>query len=367
MTFTVPGARVGGVVEYRYERVFLDADFVEPWAMGGRLPRYRTEFNIESPPELRIEYRTGRGDALTEIRPLRRPLEGGGERLVFVETNVDPYYLEPRMVHPLRLVPWVASTIVEANFSDEKRRMETWEAVRGKVERMVVDVGSGGRGKGAPEERFAKVRDTVRGLDVHGIATKPPSTATMLLNGEPATSRDAAAILAKRMRGSELPAYYALITADVGPPLIEGMPSFFPFVRAVVAVDVSERIADDASCREDPINQGLLCPIPEDAYAFLDPLCKTCRFGELPVELTGGRALVFKPTRAEWVDVPADPPQRNRRITQWRYRLNIQGELEGAMNGVLAGSPAREVRDALINEKRARLEPMEATLYGDST
>lgn len=110
-----------------------------------------------------------------------------------------------------------------------------------------------------------------------------------------------------------------------------------------------------------------MCTIPEDAYAFLDPLCETCRFGEIPLELTGGRALVFKPGRAEWVDVPADPPQRNRRITQWLYRLSIQGELEGGMSGSLTGAPARSVRKSLLNEKRPKLEPVEAVLLGDDT
>ncbi len=367
LTFTIPGAVIGGVVEYRYERVYLDADFIEPWPLGGRLPRARSELAIVLPKTLRIEYRTGEGGELREITPLRRKTEEGGERLVFVKKDVQPYYIEPRMVHPLRLVPWVASVVVEADLRGGTRRLQTWEAVRNKVEQMVLNVGAGGRGKGTPEQRFASVRDKIRGLDVFGIGVKEPASATMLLGGEAAVSRDAAAMLAKRMRGNELPAYYALVASDAGPPLIEGMPSFYPFVRAVVAVDVSERVADDASCREDPINQGLLCTIPEDAYAFLDPLCRTCRFGEIPLELTNGRALVFKPGRAEWVDVPADPPQRNRRITQWLYRLSIQGELTGGMSGSLTGAPARAVRDALRGVKRPTMDPVVTVLLGDDT
>ncbi|MEM6732392.1 MAG: hypothetical protein AAF658_12610, partial [Myxococcota bacterium] len=241
------------------------------------------------------------------------------------------------------------------------------EEVRTRVERMTVNVGSGGRARGKPEVRFAKVRDKIRGLDVLGIGIKESVSGSMLMGGEPAVSRDASTMLTKRMRGAELPAYFALLSSDVGPPLLEGMPSFFPFVRAVVAMDVSKRIEDDASCEEDPINQGLLCTIPEDAYAFLDPLCETCRFGELPLELTGGRALVFKPGRAEWVDVPADPPQRNRRMSQWLYRLSIRGELSGGMSGQLTGAPAREVRTALLGEKRPKLDPVEKVLYGADT
>ncbi|MEL6545248.1 MAG: DUF3857 domain-containing protein [Myxococcota bacterium] len=367
LTFKIPGAGIGGVVEYRYERIYLDADFVEPWGLGGRLPRVRSQLDIVVPPSMRIEYRTGEGGTLTDGAPLRRKTDDGGERLVFVKKDVKPYYLEPRMVHPLRLVPWVASMIVEADLPGGKRRVQTWEAIRKKVEAMVLDVGSGGKGKGSPENRFAKIRDKVRGLDVLGLGIKEPSSATMLMNGETGVSRDIAAMLTKRMRGSELPAYYALVSSDLGPPLVEGMPSIYPFVRAVVAVDVSERIAEDASCEEDPINQGLLCTIPDDAYAFLDPLCRTCRFGELPLELTDGRALVFKPGKAEWVDVPADPPQRNRRITQWLYRLSIQGELSGAMSGKLTGAPAREVRQALLNQKKPKIDPVETVLLGEET
>ncbi|MEL6339731.1 MAG: DUF3857 domain-containing protein [Myxococcota bacterium] len=367
VTFDIPGAVVGGLIEYRYERIILDADFVEPWAMGGRLPRVRSQLDVVTPAGLRIEYRTGDGERLTEERPLRRTTDDGGERLVFVRKDVAPYYVEPRMVHPLRLVPWVASVVVEAELEGGKRRLQTWEQVRSRIEKLVVNVGSGGQGSGSPEERFAQVRDRVRGLDFSGLATKTPTTAMMLMNGEAGTSRDVAALLNRRMRKSELPAYYALLTSDVGPPLLEGLPSVFPFVHAVVAVDVSERNADDASCREDPINQGLLCTVAEDTYAFLDPLCRSCRFGELPLRYTGGRALVFKPGRAEWVDVPQDAPQRNRRITQWVYRLSIEGQLDGKMSGKLTGEPARVVRGALALAETDRDAPAEDVLVGSDT
>lgn len=362
LVFEVPRSQVGGIIEYGYDRIYADADFVPPWPLGGRLPRVRSELSIVVPDGMRIEFRTGDGELLTDERPLRREAEGA-QRLVFVKRDIKPYYIEPRMVHSLRLVPWVASVVVEATVGGEKRRLQTWEAVRQKVAAMMLEVGAS-KGQGTPEERYIEVRDQLNGLDVPSIGALLPRNADALLSGKAACTRDAAGMLSQRMKDGELPNFPALIASDAGPPLIEGMPSLFPFTRGVVAVDVTARVAADASCREDPINQGLLCTIPDQSYAFLDPLCSTCQFGEIPTAYTGGRALVFREGRAEWVDVPLDPPQRNRKVTQWRYRLSIEGELKGGMSGEFAGSPARQIRRELWNVKNPDSKPLSEVLLG---
>ncbi|MEZ4270516.1 MAG: hypothetical protein R3C68_03485 [Myxococcota bacterium] len=112
-------------------------------------------------------------------------------------------------------------------------------------------------------------------------------------------------------------------------------------------MDLTDEIAKDASCQDDPVSRGLLCSIPSNSYVFLDPTCRNCRFGELPTELTGGRALIATDAGAQWVDVPIDPPARNRTMTQVHLKLDVSGQLSGKLTGEFTGAVARRVRQAL--------------------
>lgn len=357
----IPGAVVGGLIDYRYERVFVDVDFVPPWVYAQSLPVVRSELSLVADAGIKLDLRSGVGEKPVERQPLRRAMDDGRERLVFVEQNLEPVYPEPDMPHPTRVAPWTASVVVSADLGTRRRRFASWEHARHKVEAMLARVG-GAEVAGTAEQRYAKVRDAVRGVQALGLGVLPTMQAGALMNGEPTSSRDAAALLTAVLRDGGAKAYPALLTAAGGPPAFDGFPALYPFVRAVVAVDVRDQIARDPSCREDPVSRGLLCTVPPESYAFVDPLCRHCRFGELPTELTGGRALVFLPDRARWVDVPSDPPERNRTLTQYRYVLGLDGSLRGHMSGELSGAPSRRVRSRVAESELEAL--LGETLFG---
>ncbi|MBI3180484.1 MAG: DUF3858 domain-containing protein, partial [Deltaproteobacteria bacterium] len=366
LVLRIPGAEVGGLVEYRYQRLYRDPDFVPVWLLGGPLPVVRAELGIVARDGIRVDYRYGRGNDLVDRLPLRRRLGDGSERLVFVETNLAAYYPEPDMPHPARLAPWIALTMTRAKVGDSPRKLETWDDVSGRTRSLFAAVGGEPLAGSAPE-RFALVRDALKGIRRDGAGVRPPSTAKKLIGGEAACSRDAAAYLLTALAKSGAKAYPALLTAHSGPPAVEGFPGFYPFVRVVVALDVRDEVAKDPSCRADPGRRGLLCTVPQDSYAFLDPLCSGCRFGELPTELTGGRALVLLDQGPRWVDVPADPPERNRVMVQMQLSLGVDGKLTGELNGETTGGPARRLRQSLTQSERgeARDEALQAQLFGD--
>lgn len=346
----VPGVEVGGLVDIAYERIYVDTDFVPPWVFSQRLPVQRSELSIIAPAEIKIEVRTGVGNKPNESQPLRRKTEDGRERLVFVQTNLMPVFFEPDAPHPARIAPWAIPVVTAID--GQKTHSATWEGVRSKIEDLFAAVGAGAGGSGSPEGRYAHVRDALHGVDRPGLATEElavsrPRAAQDLMDGAPACTRDAAAVLMDALAGSQLPAYPALLTGPVGPPLIEGFPGLYPFVRAVVAVDVSSRNAADPSCTEDPESRGLLCAVPQESYAFVDPLCRFCRFGELPSAFAGGRALVFLPDKARWVDIPVDSAERNHTITEFRYAFEVDGRMHGNMAGQVTGAKARTMRGEL--------------------
>ncbi|MBI5509114.1 MAG: DUF3857 domain-containing protein [Deltaproteobacteria bacterium] len=346
VVFTVPGAEVGGLVEYRYERVFTDPDYVPVWVFGGPLPVMRAELGIVTGAGVKVDYRYGRGESVVENLPLRRKLDDGRERWVFVERDLPAYYAEPDMPSYARLSPWIAAVVTSARHGSLKRRLQSWEDVAAKLSLQLEEVG-GDAQSGSAKKRFMRVRAMLAGLDVPGLGVRRPVPAKELERGEAACTRDAAALLWRAMQGGSAKAYPAFLATASGPVVVKDLPGLYPFVRAVVAVDVSEEIAKDPSCKDDPARRGLLCTVPADSYAFLDPLCGSCRYGELATALTGGTALVLHPDGPRFVDVPLDPPERNRSVTQFRLALDIDGSLSGAMNGELTGAVARRVRGAL--------------------
>ena len=242
----------------------------------------RAELSVIVPERnVRVDYSAGIGSQLSSDEPLKRTAGPGLTRLVWVMRDLPPLYSEPHMPHPARVAPWVTVVVARAKYAGTQQQMQTWEDVATRVQSLFDQVG-GNPGVGTLEARYAEVRDRLLGLDIMNLGGVAPRKAASLWAGTPTTTRDAAAFLYNRLKGGDTKVYPALLSAPVGPPVVQGLPGFYPFVRAVVAVDVRERVKQDPSCREDPISRGLLCSVPEDSYAFLDPLCKACRFGELP-------------------------------------------------------------------------------------
>ncbi len=347
LVFKVPDASVGGVIDVLYTRVYTEAMLVPSWSFGGPLPKLRSEYSIAFGPEVRIDIRFGRGASIVDVQPLRRELPEGYTRLVFVEKDIPAYYGEPWAPHPTWTTAWVASVIVDGKIGKDTQRLRTWTDVAERVREAIERVGTT-EVRGSPEERYAKVRDSLSGLDDIGLGVRAGTWASNLMSGSPACTRDAGALLYNVLEDTDAKVFPALITGPKGPAVSEGFPSLYGFIRLVVAVDVRDEVARDPTCTEDPVSRGLLCSVPTDSYAFLDPLCAGCRYGELPTEYTGGRALVLLPEEGpKWIDIPEDPPERNRTLVQFKLALDVDGSLVGNMNGELTGAPARRLRRGL--------------------
>jgi hypothetical protein len=346
LVFLVPGVQVGGLIDYRYQRVYLDPDQVPVWVFGGPLPVLRAELGIVTVPEIKVDYRYGVGEVVRDNLPLRRKQEEGRERWVFVEKDLPAYYPEPEMPHIGHVAPWLAVVMTSAKFDKQRSRFETWDDVAEKLKARLDKVG-GVSGSGTTRARYAKTRALLAPLQLPGLGVREPVPFKGLERGEPACTRDAAAVLLKALDGSGSKAYAAFLAGPTGPVAVKDFPGLYPFIRAVVAVDVSDDIAKDPTCKDDPIRRGLLCTVPPDSYAFLDPLCSDCRFGELDTVFTGGQALVLHEDGPRWVDVPLDPPERNRSMAQYRFALDVDGTLTGGMTGELTGAPARRARNAV--------------------
>ncbi|MDP7040257.1 MAG: DUF3857 domain-containing protein [Myxococcota bacterium] len=350
IVFDVPRASVGGIIDYRYRRVFENPLWVPVWRFGTDKPTLRSELSVITPKNVRFDYRYGQGKQVQEKSPLRQTLDDGLLKSIFVETNLAPVFAEPFMPDKTHLAPWLAFSLRRFVTPDGRKfRMNTWQDVFKILRSMFKQVG-GDIGHGGVIERYRETRDGLKGSILPGIGVLQPRSAGKLLAGEPACSRDAAALLQKRLQGSGAKSYIALALSAESFPLPEDFVSLSFFDRVLLAME-PQGDGDEAICREDTDGEGLFCEANEETYVFLEPSCGLCRFAELSAGLTPGRVLIAKDEGPIWHDMELNDPNSNRLSTQYSMRLKVDGALTGRMNGQARGVWAQGVRSIFRNER----------------
>lgn len=350
LTFTIPVARVDGLIEYRYRQIYLDPLMVPTWVFGRPYPVLRTELNITADANVRYDFRYGRGTDVMDLQPLRRKEgRGGRERLIFVERDLPPYFVEPDMPHTSRVSPWVGVVLTSAQSRDQVYRMQTWDDVAERMRGLANAVGAGQRLQGSVVDRYMIVRDRLHGMtSLPGLGVSPPMPISKLWAGEMGASRDVAAVLWNALREAGVESHLALATSLMAPPSFDDFPGMYPFLRTLVAVDRSALADVIPQCGGDPLRRSVLCDGANGRYVFLDPACKECRFGELSADLNGQRALLI-PQRgvAQWIDIPATSPEQNRKVVRLGLTLEVDGKLQGTFEARMDGLAAQDARHTL--------------------
>ncbi len=346
LRFTIPEASVGGLLEYRYERFYVDPFLVPPYVFGDALPVVRSEFGLIVDDDVKLDYRYGRGDSTVDQPPLRRDASAGGNKLVFVETDLPAFYHEPMMPHITHHAPWIAVALRNEPGTRNPRRLQNW-ADAGRLMLAKMFEIQGPPAAGSLAQRYHHVTEALHPLPLDGLGVRMPQTADGLLNKSPACSRDATAMLLGAFGGADVQAFAALIANEQAPVAQNDFPALYPFTQAAVAVKVTAPMVAAERCGPDLLTHTSLCGYAVDSYVYLDPMCKRCGFGVIPPRLMGGRALVVSPGGAEWVDMPLDPPQRHLARTTLKLALDVDGSMVGTLEAELRGTQALQVRDGL--------------------
>jgi hypothetical protein len=349
LRFDIPGARVGGLVEYRYERVFIDPALVPPWVFGDARPVLHSEFGLVTSPEVELDYHFGRGEKEEDKAPLRRSTDDGRDRFVFIETDLPAYFDEPNMPHITRMAPWIGVSLRRTRLGGKAQRFESWNDVGAHVIERMRQVG-GKPGTGTVAARFAAVRGALKPLTLPGLGVRQPIKAEALKKGSPACTRDAVGYLMNVLQGAEVEAYPVLLTGHEGPPVSEGFPSLYAFTRAAVAVVADKKLLSGLACAGQPFERDPLCDVKPGGYLFMDPACTMCRFGTLPTGYSGTRALLLKGNgEGRWITVPPQVPGQSSLAVQGRLSLEVDGKLSGTLDAKAQGGVAERWRTSLAN------------------
>ncbi len=362
LRFTIPGAVVGGLVEYRYQCRFADAALVSPWVFAGRYPVLRSELSVVADAGLDLDFRYGEGSDVKQFLPLRRTLDDGRERLVFVKQNLPAFYDEPFMPHPARLAPWVATMVVRAHMGNELWRLETWNDIAQYLNSHYLKPVGGDLLSGSPQERYRKLRSQLTPIAFLGLGGVLPTPAARLAKGSGASSRDAAARLLSAFGDTGVPMGLALLASPSGPPVLEDFPALYPFVRAAVALRANAVAVNRKSCG--PREAQPACHTAPDSYLLLDASCHHCRYGELPWDVQGGRALLLLDDGVRWQDIPLDAPKQHQLALHAQLHFAPNGEVTGKVDGQAQGNWRGLVGTALV-DKRGADQALSSLLLGE--
>jgi len=345
VSLTIPQARVGGLLEFQYERVFTDPDMVPVMVLGQDVPVLRSEVALITPSNVRVDYSFGRGGKVEEPHPILVRLSDGRDRLVFVEKAMPAFHPEPSMPHLSWVAPWVAFNIASAQVEDRMYRLENWKHIGERMQFLFEATGEIAPIEGTPAQRYRALQSELKVSSRNGVGVLPPRSTVELRKGALVSGRDAAVLLQRTLKQAGLQAYPALLSSAIGPPVVDGFPSISPFARVVVAVKAKDVLEDKAECGSSALlARSPLCTVAEHGFVFVDPMCETCRFGELPSELTGGRALLVGIRSPRFIDVPTSLPETNLTVTHYEATATSVGEVSGGVSVQMIGHGASALR-----------------------
>lgn len=346
----VPNPAVGGLVEIHTERVFTDPDMIPVFVFGSDVPILRSEIAIVSPASVRVDYRFGQGSRVEERHPIISKLPDGRDRLVFVEKSLGPYHPEPAMPHMAWVSPWLAVTVASAQVEERMYRLESWQHIGERLQFLFDSVGGLPPYSGSPRERYHALQADLKIVDRDGIGVLPPRNIFELRRGRALSGRDAAVLLLRSLRGAGVEAYPALLSAPSSPPLVQGFPAISAFSRVVVAVKAVDVRSERSACGAGALEgKSPECHAAEHGYVFVDPMCQTCRFGQLPADLTGGQALLVGMRHPKIIEVPSGRADDHLQVSHYELEANPVGAVEGQLKVEMVGHLASAARLSLLD------------------
>ncbi len=348
LTFSMPGVRVGCIIEYTcviedkkptIGGVFADRFFFQ-WYNPVMVSRYM----IIAPETMELHYRPF--NLLRGTDPSPAIVHRGGKKRYCWQYQEIPQILDESFMPPMG----------EVAFNMEATSMDSWQEffrwwrglIAGKTEpdaaiREKVAALTGGCT--GTREKIATIFDYVKreiryvsiGLGKTGYEPEPASEVFENKYGD---CKDKSTLLISMLREAGITAHYVLIpTTDVG-DLIRDFPYPFQFDHCIVAAQIN------------------------GDHLFLDPTAEDYRFDYLPGSDQGRGVLIFKDGETVFATTPLATAQQNVRVCRKQIEIRADESIAVAESNVLSGSSEASFRSFFINSSPTEIrEFLEQWVY----
>ncbi|MCP4500550.1 MAG: DUF3857 domain-containing protein [Deltaproteobacteria bacterium] len=347
----VSGAKKGDVIEVSYVRVYKDARWVDPIAIGGPLPIERGEVVVSYPNAFDVDYRVlKQGRVEKKERPAVIPtkvksVEGKGEgvsgkKLAFVFKKVRALYPEDRRPDDVALSTQVHLQLKGYTFRGKRySAYETWNDVARWYSQLTQNRDTadtetkkavralGGKG-GTKRQKVQRVQRFLQDevVDVPSflnIAALAPHNAGEVAARKIGDAKDQTSLGLAMLRHMGLDGFPVLVSRLGSHAQVPDLPSPAAFNHVLIAIPSGGR------------------------YTFIDPATPFLPTGRLPGPVQGQRGILVRGNEAIFIDLPIDPPSANRRLLEYRLALSLSGTVTGQLKIQLDGLDAALVRGIL--------------------
>ncbi|HWZ46485.1 MAG TPA: DUF3857 domain-containing transglutaminase family protein [Candidatus Saccharimonadales bacterium] len=344
----VPGADVGSVVGFEYERKGRPLVFQEDWSFQDRLPREKMRFELRLPSrwEFRAEWIN---------YPAQAPVEQNGVyswELTDIP-RIDAEYRRPP-------VEALSGRMVLTFFSDKIRSQtyRTWNDLGlwyGQIsagsrdsspalQQKVQELAPAGRPlleRVRALARFAQQDVRYAAIEI-GIGGFRPHQASETFSHRYGDCKDKANVLSAMLAQIGVKSYLMPIHTQRG-IFTEKSPPDLGFDHAIIAIQLP-----DASL-PGPLSALYLHPKLGQLLIF-DPTNDLVPFGQLPYYEQDSYALLVTDSGGELIHLPVSRPEVNSIKRTAKLKLSPDGTLKGEVEEVRSGYHAMEIRGRLKDE-----------------
>ena len=332
LTFSMPGASIGSVIEYKYvknEKPVIEGQFTDNFFIQWYYPILHCRYKIITPSNMDLKYLVL--NPLKESQQSPQVINSGKKKIYLWEYKDVPQILKEGYMPPIE----------EIAFNVSVTTIDSWEEffrwwrkeVKGKTdsdETIKEEVAGLTKGLSSPRDKMEAIFDYVKrdiryvSIDL-GKSGLVPEPATEVFENKYGDCKDQSTLLISMLKAAGIPAHYVLIpTSGVG-NLVKDFPYPFQFNHCIVAAE----------------NEG--------GYQYLDPVYDDHRFDYLPNSDQNRGVAIFGDHETIFETTPLVNAVENGTISQQLIEIGEDASITVEDKSLKSGSAEAFLRSILID------------------
>jgi len=351
LTFSMPGVRVGCVVDCKYVKEEKEPTIKGEFSGGYFIQWYNPivvfRYKIITPEDMDLKHLLL--NPLKDIQQSPEVAHRGGKKIYLWEYRDIPQILDERYMPPMEEIAFNISVTTmdswQGFFQWWRKKIEGKtepdEAIREKVAELSKDLSSA---REKIEAIFDFVKREIRYVSIGlGKTGYEPESAAEVFENKYGDCKDKSTLLISMLKAAGISAHYVLIPTHSVGNLIRDFPYPFQFDHCIVVAET------------------------EDGHLFLDPTAEECRFDYLLGSDQDRDVLIFKDHGAIFGTTPLAKAEENAYVCQQQIKIGADESIEVEEKDFGSGFREASMRSFFIDNNPTEIkEALEKMVDGMS-
>lgn len=333
IVFSMPGATVGSVIEYKAvieEKISdIEGKFSNHYDFQKYNPTLLCRYKVITPLNMDLKYLLR--NPLDNVRLAPQIIHKGKKNIYLWEYQNIPQIIAEDSMPPFEEVAFrILVTTIDSweqffNWWKEKtlHKAEPDEGIRRKTTELTKNLSTS---QEKVEAIFDFVKREIRYVSINlGRAGYEPQSAPEVFENKYGDCKDKSTLLISMLKVAGIPTYYVLIPTHTIGNLIKDFPYPFQFNHCIVAVE------------------------RDGEYHFLDPVNATHNVNYLPDADQNRDVLIFKAHQTLFGKTSLTKPEKNSSYTQQKITIDATGTIRSEVNNFSSGDTEAFFRKFFID------------------